>query len=142
MFGLALGLMIPHGPEITWTGYAYNVGLATLGNIVGGALFVGGLYWIGSPRAKDKPAVQPAHHGTRNGTVQAEPVLPNRWGRTVLLLSLPEEERRRCGLWGKFATCHLHPRTKWPVQSGVTMASCKLAPHQAAARRSNRRDVR
>jgi nitrite transporter NirC len=80
MFGLALGLMIPHGPEITWGGYAYNVGLATLGNIVGGAIFVGGVYWIGSPRAKDTPAVEPAHNGAVNGTapVTAEPVLLNR----------------------------------------------------------------
>jgi nitrite transporter len=78
MFGLALGLMIPHGPEITWTGYAYNIGLATLGNVVGGAIFVAGLYWIGSPRAKDKPAVEPLHNGTVNGSVPAEPVLLNR----------------------------------------------------------------
>ena len=52
MCGLMLGLLIPHGEKITWGGYAYNLGLATLGNIIGGALFVGGLYWIGSPKAR------------------------------------------------------------------------------------------
>jgi nitrite transporter NirC len=80
MFSLALGLFIPHGPEITWAGFAYNVGLATLGNVVGGAIFVAGLYWIGSPRAKDKPAAEPLHNGTVNGTVPApaEPALVTR----------------------------------------------------------------
>src|SRR5262249_61227238 len=56
MFGLALGLLVPHGPGITWAGYGYNVGLATLGNIVGGAVFVARLYWIGRPPPGGKPA--------------------------------------------------------------------------------------
>ena len=61
MCGLLLGLFLPHGsfPGITWTGYAYNLGLATLGNIVGGAFFVAGMYWLGSPKAQElsRPAV-------------------------------------------------------------------------------------
>ena len=52
MCGLMLGLLLPHGEAISLGGYAYNLGLATLGNVVGGALFVGGLYWIGSPKAR------------------------------------------------------------------------------------------
>src|SRR5690349_5864586 len=54
MTGLAMGLFLPHeGIEgINLAGYSYNLALATLGNIIGGALFVGGLYWIGSPRAR------------------------------------------------------------------------------------------
>ncbi len=52
MCGLCLGLLLPHGENVTWAGYWYNLSLATLGNIVGGAFFVGGLYWIGSPRAR------------------------------------------------------------------------------------------
>jgi nitrite transporter len=53
MCGLMLGLLLPHeGFNITWEGYAYNLGLATLGNIVGGAFFVGGMYWLGSPKAR------------------------------------------------------------------------------------------
>ena len=47
-----LGLLIPHGDTITWGGYAYNLSLATLGNIIGGAVFVAGLYWIGSPNVR------------------------------------------------------------------------------------------
>lgn len=52
MCGLLLGLLMHHEmmPAITWGGYAYNIGLATLGNIIGGAVFVGGMYWVGSRR--------------------------------------------------------------------------------------------
>jgi len=65
MTGLMLGLLLPHGPEISLQGYAYNLALSTLGNIIGGAVFVAGLYWIGSPRArlKAQPAVVPESNG-------------------------------------------------------------------------------
>ncbi len=53
MCGLMLGIMLPHGDTITWGGYWYNLSLATLGNIIGGAVFVGTMYWIGSPKARD-----------------------------------------------------------------------------------------
>jgi nitrite transporter NirC len=59
MCGLLLGLLVPHPETITWGGYAYNVGLATLGNVIGGAIFVAGVYWIGSPKARGLVA-QPA----------------------------------------------------------------------------------
>jgi nitrite transporter NirC len=76
MCGLMLGLLIPHGEAITWGGYWYNLGLATVGNIIGGALFVGGVYWIGSPKVRDwlkqgeKP--QPALGGSHMGNGEAE----------------------------------------------------------------------
>src|SRR5205807_6290876 len=55
MCGLMLGLLLPHsGYLISWEGYAYNLGLATLGNIVGGALFVAGMYWLSSPKVRDQ----------------------------------------------------------------------------------------
>lgn len=54
MCGLMLGLLLPHGDAITPGGYAYNLALATLGNTVGGAVFVAGLYWIGSSKARAK----------------------------------------------------------------------------------------
>ena len=58
MCGLLLGLFMPHGsfPGITWGGYAYNLSLATLGNVVGGAIFVAGMYWLGSPKAREAAA--------------------------------------------------------------------------------------
>src|ERR1043166_1930699 len=57
MCGLMLGLLLPHGENITWAGYGYNLGLATVGNIVGGAVFVGGVYWLPQPttHAQRKP---------------------------------------------------------------------------------------
>src|SRR5438270_6049784 len=56
MCGLMLGLLLPHGEMITMGGYGYNLGLATLGNTVGGAVFVAGLYWLGSPKAREQAA--------------------------------------------------------------------------------------
>jgi nitrite transporter NirC len=59
MCGLLLGLLLPHAgvTGISWGGYGYNLALATAGNIVGGAVFVAGMYWLGSPSAhKPKPA--------------------------------------------------------------------------------------
>jgi nitrite transporter len=81
MCGLMLGLLLPHSdfPGITWQGYGYNLGLATLGNIVGGAIFVAGMYWLGSPKAREQAAAErsaleaedtrlvPALSGARNG---------------------------------------------------------------------------
>ncbi|MFL5244200.1 MAG: formate/nitrite transporter family protein [Gemmataceae bacterium] len=55
MCGLMLGLLLPHSDYlISWQGYGYNLGLATLGNVVGGAIFVAGAYWIGSPKAREQ----------------------------------------------------------------------------------------
>src|SRR5205814_2873575 len=52
MCGLLLGLLLGPSETVTWNGYWYNLGLATLGNVVGGAVFVAGLYWVGSPTAR------------------------------------------------------------------------------------------
>jgi len=71
MCGLLLGLFLPHGsfPGITWEGYAYNLGLATFGNIVGGAVFVAGMYWLASPKARE--AVAPASDSeSANGVLE------------------------------------------------------------------------
>jgi nitrite transporter NirC len=59
MTTLMLGYLLPHeaSAAISMSGYWYNLMLATLGNIVGGAVFVGMLYWVGS--AKGHAAVQP-----------------------------------------------------------------------------------
>ena len=60
MCGLMLGILLPHGEAISWGGYWYNLCFATLGNIVGGAGFVGMLYWIGSPKAREAAISQPS----------------------------------------------------------------------------------
>ncbi len=47
---LGMALFLPHGPTITWGGYWYNQLYVVLGNMLGGGLFVGGLYWfVNSP---------------------------------------------------------------------------------------------
>jgi nitrite transporter NirC len=67
MTGLMLGLLLPHGDKISLNGYAYNLGLSTLGNVIGGAIFVAGLYWIGSPESREKAQAD----AERNGVVSA-----------------------------------------------------------------------
>ncbi|NIQ01513.1 MAG: nitrite transporter NirC [Nitrospinaceae bacterium] len=49
---LSLGLLIPHGAEISFTGMLYNLSWVTLGNIVGGALFVGMAYWFAATKPR------------------------------------------------------------------------------------------
>ncbi len=46
---LGIALFIPHGPDVTWLGLAWNQFWVVLGNVVGGAVFVGGAYWLCSP---------------------------------------------------------------------------------------------
>jgi nitrite transporter NirC len=74
MCGLMLGLLLPHGEAITWGGYAYNLGLATVGNVVGGAVFVAALYWIGSPRAREQARAEPG--ADRNGYTEDSKLAP------------------------------------------------------------------
>lgn len=51
---LGMALLLPHEANISWGGFWYNQLFVVLGNIVGGGLFVGGLYWMASPyRVKD-----------------------------------------------------------------------------------------
>jgi nitrite transporter NirC len=75
MCGLMLGLLLPHeGFNITWAGYAYNLGLSTLGNIIGGAVFVGMAYWIGSAKLwKREPAPTEAEVASVNNGLSPAP---------------------------------------------------------------------
>lgn len=54
---LSMGLLIPHGAEISLAGLGHNLTWVTLGNIVGGALFVGMAYWSAASN-KIKPETQ------------------------------------------------------------------------------------
>jgi nitrite transporter NirC len=77
MCGLLLGLLLPHeGMNITWSGYGYNLGLATLGNIIGGALFVAGVYWVGSPKARELARMRRASVET-NGEGDTREIVPS-----------------------------------------------------------------
>jgi nitrite transporter len=46
---LGLALFLPHEAGVSWMGFAWNQTWAILGNVVGGGVFVGGLYWMASP---------------------------------------------------------------------------------------------
>lgn len=46
---LGLALFLPHEAGVSWAGFAWNQAWVILGNIVGGGVFVGGLYWVASP---------------------------------------------------------------------------------------------
>lgn len=43
---LGVGLFQAHGPAVSWAGFVHNLVPVTLGNVVGGALFVGAAYWL------------------------------------------------------------------------------------------------
>jgi len=43
---MAMALFLPHPDSIAWNGFLWNQTWVILGNIVGGSVFVGGLYWL------------------------------------------------------------------------------------------------
>lgn len=50
---LTISLLVPHGDKVTYGGYFYNIGIASLGNLVGAVLVLALTYWyIGSERKK------------------------------------------------------------------------------------------
>jgi nitrite transporter NirC len=51
LFGMSL--FAPHAETVSWGGFAYNMLWVTLGNVMGGAGFVGGLYWLATYREKE-----------------------------------------------------------------------------------------
>ena len=57
---LAVAVFQPHSEAISWAGYVQNLVPVTLGNLIGGALLVGGVYWFASPVKAAEPTPQPA----------------------------------------------------------------------------------
>ena len=57
---LGIALLAPHPATITMGGMAYNLFWVTLGNIVGGAVFVGLGYWVVSRPMPAKPVISVA----------------------------------------------------------------------------------
>jgi nitrite transporter NirC len=43
---LGIALLAPHGAEVSLGGFVHNLTAATAGNVIGGALFMGGAYWL------------------------------------------------------------------------------------------------
>ena len=67
---LALGLFLPHDPNlVSWTGFARNLGVVTLGNVVGGALVIGLPYWYVAQGQRRMLAVRPVEEEGRAAAV-------------------------------------------------------------------------
>lgn len=45
---LGIALFLPHPDAVSWTGFLWNQANVVLGNVIGGSVFVGGLYWAAS----------------------------------------------------------------------------------------------
>jgi nitrite transporter NirC len=45
---LSMGLLLPHGADVSLAGFGRNLAATTLGNVVGGCLFVAFPYWLSS----------------------------------------------------------------------------------------------
>jgi nitrite transporter NirC len=65
---LGIGLFQPHGTAVSVSGFVHNLVPVTLGNVVGGALFVGGAYWLANQPVR-LPLFRPADV---RGSVAAE----------------------------------------------------------------------
>jgi nitrite transporter NirC len=67
---LGIGLLQDHPDTISWGGFVYNLVWVTLGNIVSGATFVGGAYWLAAANVKlpglASPVAEP-HPSTAGG---------------------------------------------------------------------------
>jgi nitrite transporter NirC len=44
-----MAMFLPHGAEISLAGFVHNQIFVTLGNLVGGGVFVGLVYWLATP---------------------------------------------------------------------------------------------
>lgn len=74
---LGLALFLPHGPEVTWMGLAWNQLWVVLGNVVGGGIFVGGAYWLCNPVKAKSLQMHPVGEAisTGSGRVAGGPAL-------------------------------------------------------------------
>jgi len=73
---LGIALFLPHGPDVTWVGLAWNQFWVVLGNMVGGGVFVGGAYWLVSPVCVQASASEEVVGSIPHGTPQfvGEPI--------------------------------------------------------------------
>jgi nitrite transporter NirC len=50
---LSMAVFCPHGDAVSWAGFANNIIWVTLGNMAGGCIFVGGMYWLATYKEND-----------------------------------------------------------------------------------------
>lgn len=70
---LGLALLLPHPDTISIAGWFQNMIPVTLGNMVGGALFVGMMYWVISPLRKEKVKAAPGANADAGSGASARP---------------------------------------------------------------------
>jgi nitrite transporter NirC len=73
---LGIGLFLPHADPVTWSGFVANLVPVTLGNVIGGAAFVGCAYWLASPVRRFAAAL-PATAPTRVPEADARAATPS-----------------------------------------------------------------
>jgi nitrite transporter NirC len=54
---LGIALLLPHPDSVTWFGLLWNQAFVIVGNVIGGSVFVGGLYWVASMSPSPSHAV-------------------------------------------------------------------------------------
>jgi formate/nitrite transporter len=100
---LAIALFQPHAEAVSWLGYAQNLVPVTVGNVIGGAFFVGGLYWFAARGIgfAARPVVNSATHPGSVPTVRSRRARPLRAsGGPAAGGPVPRsrDKRRRSGL--------------------------------------------
>lgn len=80
---LSMALFLPHPDTVTWAGFFWNQGWVILGNVVGGSVFVGGLYWFASQVRPAHAEVSPIVPATvavgSNGGFLVQPTVARAW---------------------------------------------------------------
>ena len=69
---LGLALFLPHDSGVSWNGFLWNQIWVIAGNVIGGGIFVGGLYWLASPVGQ-MPAPASEQIRPSIGALQKEP---------------------------------------------------------------------
>jgi nitrite transporter NirC len=70
---LGIGLFLPHGASVSVAGFVANLVPVTLGNVIGGVVFVAGAYWLASPVKRFAAAAPQAAVAARVAAPSAEP---------------------------------------------------------------------
>ncbi len=67
---LSMAMLLPHGAEISLAGFIHNQVFVTLGNLVGGGVFVGLVYWLATPNLRMEAGATLQESTRRGASVQ------------------------------------------------------------------------
>jgi nitrite transporter NirC len=81
---LGLALFLPHPDAVTWAGFLWNQMWVIPGNVIGGSVFVGGLYWVASASVAGKDGVAIGQWSlVREPKKRQWPTIIGQWGRST-----------------------------------------------------------